>query len=318
MGRAPCCDKANVKRGPWSPEEDATLINYLEKNGTGGNWISLPQKAGLKRCGKSCRLRWLNYLRPDIKHGGFTEEEDKIIFSLYKSLGSRWSVIASKLQGRTDNDVKNYWNTKLKKKFFGKPIHQSAINNSNMATTSNSTQHIQLSSLSDHVNNSSYGLSNQNYSSTLPFAQVHGQDEGIVKTEQPIHHFPLPRLMEPSEFDYNIVSSSATSHQQEVSGSGVVPLLTTSSTSSIGFSDNYMSYSGGNNNDLSATTTTVESYDDGFLMGFGLNYPYSSYDFLQDFSSNFHEKTSEEEVVASNSTNGNSAFYASFTSSVTN
>ncbi|KAI3967675.1 hypothetical protein MKX01_039585 [Papaver californicum] len=90
MGRAPCCDKANVKRGPWSPEEDATLINYLEKNGTSGNWISLPQKAGLKRCGKSCRLRWLNYLRPDIKHGGFTEEEDTIIFSLYKSLGSRY------------------------------------------------------------------------------------------------------------------------------------------------------------------------------------------------------------------------------------
>lgn len=46
MGRAPCCDKANVKRGPWSPEEDATLKNYLKKHGTGGNWIALPQKAG--------------------------------------------------------------------------------------------------------------------------------------------------------------------------------------------------------------------------------------------------------------------------------
>ncbi|PKA57217.1 Transcription factor RAX2 [Apostasia shenzhenica] len=118
MGRAPCCDKANVKRGPWSPEEDAALRRYVQLHGTGGNWIALPQKAGLKRCGKSCRLRWLNYLRPDIKHGGFTEEEDSIIFSLYKSIGSRWSVIASKLPGRTDNDVKNYWNTKLKKKII--------------------------------------------------------------------------------------------------------------------------------------------------------------------------------------------------------
>ncbi|XP_020599635.1 transcription factor RAX2-like [Phalaenopsis equestris] len=118
MGRAPCCDKANVKRGPWSPEEDATLRSYVERHGTGGNWISLPQKAGLKRCGKSCRLRWLNYLRPDIKHGGFTEEEDNIIFSLYKTIGSRWSVIASHLHGRTDNDVKNYWNTKLMKKIM--------------------------------------------------------------------------------------------------------------------------------------------------------------------------------------------------------
>ncbi|KAJ4826881.1 hypothetical protein Tsubulata_026215 [Turnera subulata] len=92
MGRAPCCDKANVKRGPWSPEEDAKLKSYIEKHGTGGNWIALPQKIGLKRCGKSCRLRWLNYLRPNIKHGGFSEEEDNIICSLYISIGSRYVV----------------------------------------------------------------------------------------------------------------------------------------------------------------------------------------------------------------------------------
>ncbi|KAE8767487.1 transcription factor RAX2-like [Hordeum vulgare] len=70
----------------------------------------------LNRCGKSCRLRWLNYLRPDIRHGGYTEQEDCVICSLYASIGSHWSIIASKLPGRTDNDVKNYWNTKLKKK----------------------------------------------------------------------------------------------------------------------------------------------------------------------------------------------------------
>ncbi|GER52634.1 myb domain protein 36 [Striga asiatica] len=120
MGRAPCCDKANVKKGPWSPEEDATLKDYIEKFGTGGNWIALPQKIGLKRCGKSCRLRWLNYLRPNIKHGGFTEEEDNIICSLYISIGSRWSIIAAQLPGRTDNDIKNYWNTRLKKKLLGR------------------------------------------------------------------------------------------------------------------------------------------------------------------------------------------------------
>ncbi|KAL1563285.1 transcription factor RAX2-like [Salvia divinorum] len=118
MGRAPCCDKTKVKRGPWSPEEDTTLRNFVQKHGTSGSWISLPQKAGLKRCGKSCRLRWLNYLRPNIKHGGFTHEEDTIILTLYHNIGSRWSVIASQLPGRTDNDVKNYWNTKLKKKLF--------------------------------------------------------------------------------------------------------------------------------------------------------------------------------------------------------
>ncbi|KAH7852980.1 hypothetical protein Vadar_031680 [Vaccinium darrowii] len=120
MGRAPCCDKANVKRGPWSPDEDSKLKSYIEEHGTGGNWIALPQKIGLKRCGKSCRLRWLNYLRPNIKHGGFSEEEDNIICSLYLNIGSRWSIIAAQLPGRTDNDIKNYWNTRLKKKLMGK------------------------------------------------------------------------------------------------------------------------------------------------------------------------------------------------------
>ncbi|CAA2974628.1 transcription factor RAX3 [Olea europaea subsp. europaea] len=120
MGRAPCCEKANVKKGPWSPEEDAKLKAYIEKRGTGGNWIALPQKIGLKRCGKSCRLRWLNYLRPNLRHGGFTEEEDNLICSLYISIGSRWSIIAAQLPGRTDNDIKNYWNTRLQKKLLGK------------------------------------------------------------------------------------------------------------------------------------------------------------------------------------------------------
>ncbi|MCD9646813.1 Bud site selection protein, Revert to axial protein 2 [Datura stramonium] len=92
MGRAPCCDKANVKRGPWSPEEDAKLKDFIHKFGTAGNWIALPQKAGLRRCGKSCRLRWLNYLRPNIKHGDFSDEEDRIICTLYANIGSRYST----------------------------------------------------------------------------------------------------------------------------------------------------------------------------------------------------------------------------------
>ncbi|CAM8979856.1 unnamed protein product [Rhodiola kirilowii] len=136
MGRAPCCDKDSVKRGPWSPEEDAKLKDYIDKYGTGGNWIALPQKIGLQRCGKSCRLRWLNYLRPNIKHGGFTEEEDNIICSLYISIGSRWSIIAAQLPGRTDNDIKNYWNTRLKKKLLGRRKQANNINNNRLPSTS--------------------------------------------------------------------------------------------------------------------------------------------------------------------------------------
>ncbi|CAI0455776.1 unnamed protein product [Linum tenue] len=115
MGRPPCCDKSNVKRGLWTPEEDAKILAYVATHGI-GNWTLVPKKAGLNRCGKSCRLRWTNYLRPDLKHDNFTPEEEELIIRLHEAIGSRWSVIARQLPGRTDNDVKNYWNTKLKKK----------------------------------------------------------------------------------------------------------------------------------------------------------------------------------------------------------
>ncbi|KAK4568420.1 hypothetical protein RGQ29_003996 [Quercus rubra] len=115
MVRLPCCDRLNLKRGLWTEEEDAKMIAYVSKHGT-GNWTAVPKKAGLKRCGKSCRLRWTNYLRPDLKHDGFTPQEEEMIVRLHAAIGSRWSIIAQQLPGRTDNDVKNYWNTKLRKK----------------------------------------------------------------------------------------------------------------------------------------------------------------------------------------------------------
>ncbi|KAI5341062.1 hypothetical protein L3X38_020336 [Prunus dulcis] len=115
MGRPPCCDKSNVKRGIWTAAEDAKLLAYISKHGV-GNWTLVPKKAGLNRCGKSCRLRWTNYLRPDLIHDSFTPQEEEHIINLHEAIGSRWSLIAKLLPGRTDNDVKNYWNTKLKKK----------------------------------------------------------------------------------------------------------------------------------------------------------------------------------------------------------
>ncbi|KAG8050212.1 hypothetical protein GUJ93_ZPchr0009g567 [Zizania palustris] len=68
------------------------------------------------RCSKSCRLRWTNYLRPGIKRGNFSDQEEKLIVHLQALLGNRWAAIASYLPERTDNDIKNYWNTHLKKK----------------------------------------------------------------------------------------------------------------------------------------------------------------------------------------------------------
>ncbi|CAH2055337.1 unnamed protein product [Thlaspi arvense] len=115
MGRSPCCDKAGLKKGPWTPEEDQKLLAYIEEHGH-GSWRSLPEKAGLQRCGKSCRLRWTNYLRPDIKRGKFTVQEEQTIIQLHALLGNRWSAIATHLPKRTDNEIKNYWNTHLKKR----------------------------------------------------------------------------------------------------------------------------------------------------------------------------------------------------------
>ncbi|KAB1211607.1 hypothetical protein CJ030_MR6G013937 [Morella rubra] len=115
MGRPPCCDKEGVKKGPWTPEEDILLVSYIQERGP-GNWRAVPTNTGLLRCSKSCRLRWTNYLRPGIKRGNFTDHEEKMIIHLQALLGNRWAAIASYLPQRTDNDIKNYWNTHLKKK----------------------------------------------------------------------------------------------------------------------------------------------------------------------------------------------------------
>uniref|UniRef100_A0A6N2LDV8 Uncharacterized protein n=1 Tax=Salix viminalis TaxID=40686 RepID=A0A6N2LDV8_SALVM len=115
MGRAPCCSKVGLHRGPWTPREDALLTNYIQEHGE-GHWRSLPKKSGLLRCGKSCRLRWMNYLRPDIKRGNITPDEDDLIIRMHSLLGNRWSLIAGRLPGRTDNEIKNHWNTHLSKR----------------------------------------------------------------------------------------------------------------------------------------------------------------------------------------------------------
>ncbi|KAL5706464.1 Myb-related protein [Ranunculus cassubicifolius] len=119
MGRSPCCEKAHTNKGAWTKEEDDRLIAHIRAHGE-GCWRSLPKAAGLLRCGKSCRLRWINYLRPDLKRGNFTEDEDELIIKLHSLLGNKWSLIAGRLPGRTDNEIKNYWNTHIRRKLLSR------------------------------------------------------------------------------------------------------------------------------------------------------------------------------------------------------
>ncbi|KAG1330609.1 transcription factor MYB8 [Cocos nucifera] len=120
--RKPCCDKQDTNKGAWSKQEDEKLIDYIRIHGE-GSWRSLPKAAGgLLRCGKSCRLRWINYLQPNIKRGNFAEDEEDLIIKLHALLGNRWSLIAGRLPGRTDNEIKNYWNSHLRRKLINMGI----------------------------------------------------------------------------------------------------------------------------------------------------------------------------------------------------
>ncbi|KAK6129981.1 hypothetical protein DH2020_036263 [Rehmannia glutinosa] len=166
MGHHSCCNQQKVKRGLWSPEEDEKLIRYITTHGY-GCWSEVPEKAGLQRCGKSCRLRWINYLRPDIRRGRFTPEEEKLIISLHAAVGNRWAHIASHLPGRTDNEIKNYWNSWIKKK-----IRKSSSTSTTNITTPKSSHH-QTSQIITHTQNHQLDFLNQDLS-TKP--QIHHQD----------------------------------------------------------------------------------------------------------------------------------------------
>lgn len=140
-GRAPCCEKVGLKKGPWTPAEDMRLMAYIHKHGH-GNWRALPKQAGLLRCGKSCRLRWINYLRPDVKRGNFTPEEEETIIKLHELLGNKWSKIASRLPGRTDNEIKNVWNTHLKKRLVSKESNPTAHKSGESSSSSSSNSSV--------------------------------------------------------------------------------------------------------------------------------------------------------------------------------
>ncbi|KAG2318013.1 hypothetical protein Bca52824_021135 [Brassica carinata] len=120
--------KASVlKKGPWTSAEDGILIDYVKRHGE-GNWNNVQKHTSLARCGKSCRLRWANHLRPNLKKGAFSKEEEQLIVEMHARMGNKWAQMAEHLPGRTDNEIKNYWNTRIKRRQrAGLPLYPPGI-----------------------------------------------------------------------------------------------------------------------------------------------------------------------------------------------
>lgn len=136
--------KNKLRKGLWSPEEDEKLVRYMITKGQ-GCWSDIARNAGLQRCGKSCRLRWINYLRPDLKRGAFSPQEEELIIHLHSILGNRWSQIAARLPGRTDNEIKNFWNSTLKKRL------KTNNNNTSQSPSDSSDQQIDVFDMKNNM-----------------------------------------------------------------------------------------------------------------------------------------------------------------------
>ncbi|GAA0184362.1 hypothetical protein LIER_31650 [Lithospermum erythrorhizon] len=266
MGRHSCCYKQKLRKGLWSPEEDEKLINHITKFGH-GCWSSVPKLAGLQRCGKSCRLRWINYLRPDLKRGAFSQEEENLIIELHEVLGNKWSQIAVQLPGRTDNEIKNLWNSSIKKKLGQRGIDPNT--------------HKPLSEVEkeEKINDKA----SQESSSGLNFVD---HSESISTTSNSNQNHPPSTL----EFFLNKSNSSSNFHVQDYYGLYANTKETTTNTSSNkpldGYSTffqqlNYAQNAGialmnpptsslffnptNNNSNMTTTTTTLPSFSNSII-----------------------------------------------------
>ncbi|KAK8614436.1 hypothetical protein V6N13_122792 [Hibiscus sabdariffa] len=112
-------ETSQIRKGPWKAEEDEVLINHVKKYGP-RDWSSIRSKGLLQRTGKSCRLRWVNKLRPNLKKYKLKLnprllQEERVVIELQAQFGNKWAKIATYLPGRTDNDVKNFWSSRQKR-----------------------------------------------------------------------------------------------------------------------------------------------------------------------------------------------------------
>ncbi|KAL5581071.1 hypothetical protein UlMin_013513 [Ulmus minor] len=127
-----------TRKGPWTEQEDLQLVCFVNLFGD-RRWDFIAKVSGLNRTGKSCRLRWVNYLHPGLKRGKMTPQEERLVVELHAKWGNRWSRIARKLPGRTDNEIKNYWRTHTRKKAQEKKRAASPSSSSSTKSCSSSS-----------------------------------------------------------------------------------------------------------------------------------------------------------------------------------
>ncbi|KAL2899082.1 Transcription factor MYB59 [Bienertia sinuspersici] len=152
-----------VRKGPWTEQEDLQLVCFVGLFGD-RRWDFIAKVSGLKRTGKSCRLRWVNYLHPGLKRGKMTPHEEKLVLELHSQWGNRWSRIARRLPGRTDNEIKNYWRTHMRKKAQEKKQEASP---SSSSTTTTTTSNFSSSSNNRAVNSKTATETTESFDSTV-------------------------------------------------------------------------------------------------------------------------------------------------------
>ncbi|XP_027368553.1 transcription factor MYB101-like [Abrus precatorius] len=186
-----------LKKGPWTAQEDEILAAYVTQHGV-GNWNEVQRRTGLARCGKSCRLRWSNHLRPDLRKGSFSPEEQRKIVELHATMGNKWAKMAQELPGRTDNEIKNFWNTRLKKRrraglpLYPDDIKPATLNTANQgsrlkdSTQQNNDSQIDTSISVPELIFDSYSLS-QNQLQIPPIFVEQGSYNPIMHPPEQLH-----------------------------------------------------------------------------------------------------------------------------------